>query len=499
MHDKNRLVEIGSALQDAGVEIISTGLTGKLLRENGIKVGEVSDYTGFPEILDGRVKTLHPRIHSGILADQGNSEHLAKLDELEIEPFDLVIINLYPFAAAIATGADYVECIEQIDVGGTSLLRAAAKNHTSVAAISNPNQYDQLLSALKNGGFTQAERKELAIQVFRTTAEYDATIAMWLNQEQGYFPDWIAGVWRKSATLRYGENPHQQAVVYASNFPGIVSAKQLHGKEMSFNNYTDADAALRAVYDHNKPAVAIIKHGNPCGVAIGRDISDAYRAALECDPISAFGGVVATNRILTIDMANELSKNFTEVIVAPGYDDRALEILKGRSNLRILLTDFKDYGPLEPRSLSGGLLVQSADLLNSEGDDPKNWRQVAGAKASSEILSDLEFAWRAVRAVKSNAIIIARNGAAVGIGMGQVNRLDAAKLAVNKAGIRAKGSVAASDAFFPFSDGLQVLVDSGISAVVSPGGSLRDEEVIAVASQANIALFFTGTRHFSHT
>jgi len=379
------------------------------------------------------------------------------------------------------------------------MLRGAAKNHGSVAVLSSPNQYDQLLVALKNGGFTLAERKKLAIEVFRTTAEYDATIAMWLNQEEGYFPEWIAGVWRKRANLRYGENPHQQGVVYASNFPGIVSAKQLHGKEMSFNNYTDADAALRAAFDHKEPAVAIIKHANPCGIAIGKDIASAYLAAHLCDPVSAFGGVVAANRTVTKEMALPLAEIFTEVIVAPDYDADALEILKQKANIRILTTDLKSYGPLEPRSVSGGLLVQSADLIDAEGDNPKNWRQVSGESVSPEILADLEFAWRAVRAVKSNAILLAKNGAAVGVGMGQVNRVDSAKLSVARAGDRAKGSVAASDAFFPFADGLEILINSGITAVVSPGGSMRDEEVIAAAKAANIALFFTGTRHFSHS
>ncbi len=498
VYDKSRLIEIGSALQVAGVEIVSTGSTCKHLIENGIAATEVSEYTGFPEIMGGRVKTLHPRIHSGILADQTNPDHLAKLAELEIPTFDLVIINLYPFAATIASGADYAECIEQIDIGGPSMLRGAAKNHGSVAVISSPEQYDQLISALNSGGFTLPERKELAIQVFRTTAEYDATIAMWLNQSQGMFPDWIAGVWRKRSTLRYGENPHQQGAIYGSNFPGIVSAKQLHGKEMSFNNYTDADAALRAALDHPQPAVAIIKHANPCGIAIGADIVSAYQAAHLCDPVSAFGGVVAANRKVTSEMARSLSEVFTEVIVAPDYEPEALEILKGKANLRILVTEMKKYGPLEPRSISGGLLVQSADLIDAPGDSPKNWQQVAGGSVSDEILSDLEFAWRAVRAVKSNAILLAKSGAAVGIGMGQVNRVDAARLSVDRAAGRANGAVAASDAFFPFADGLQILIDAGVSAVVSPGGSLRDEEVIAAAKRAGIPLFFTGIRHFSH-
>ena len=497
VYDKSRLVEIGKALQEAGVEILSTGSTCKTLLENGIKVTEVSEYTGFPEIMGGRVKTLHPRIHSGILADQNNPDHLAKIAELDIEPFDLVIINLYPFAATIASGAGYTECIEQIDIGGPSMLRGAAKNHGSVAVLSSPAQYDGLLNALKSGGYTLAERKQLAIDVFRTTAEYDATIAMWMADDDG-FHEWMAHIWKKSGTLRYGENPHQQAVVYSANTPGVVNAKQLHGKEMSYNNYTDADAALRAAFDHVEPAVAIIKHANPCGIAIGKDIATAYKAAHECDPVSAFGGVVAANRTVTVAMAEPLSEVFTEVVVAPDFEPAALEILMKKPNIRILTTDLKKYGPVEGRLLSGGLLLQTIDLIDAEGDDPKNWKQVSGDAVSADVLADLEFAWRSVRAVKSNAILLAKNGAAVGVGMGQVNRVDSAKLSVDRAGDRAKGSVAASDAFFPFADGLQILIESGITAVVSPGGSMRDEEVIAAAKAANIALFFTGTRHFSH-
>ena len=498
VYDKTGLVEIGSALQSAGVEIVATGSTYKTLIDNSIAATEVSSYTGFPEIMGGRVKTLHPRIHGGILADQNNPEHLSTISDLDIAPFDLVVINLYPFSATINSGADYAECIEQIDIGGPSMLRGAAKNHSSVAVISHPSQYQLLIAALKQGGFNLAERKQLAIEVFRTTAEYDATIAMWLNQEQGIFPDWIAGVWRKRSTLRYGENPHQQGAVYASNFPGIVSAKQLSGKEMSFNNYTDADAALRAAFDHVEPAVAIIKHANPCGIAIGSNIAEAYLKAHACDPVSAFGGVVAANRMITESMATSLVDVFTEVVIAPDYEPAALTILKQKPNLRILTTEMKSYGPLEPRSVSGGLLVQSADLINDQGDDPKNWKQVSGAPVSPEVIADLNFAWRAVRAVKSNAILLAKDGASVGVGMGQVNRVDSAKLAVARAGESVKGSVAASDAFFPFADGLQILIDAGVSAVVSPGGSMRDEEVIAAAAHANLPLFFTGTRHFSH-
>jgi phosphoribosylaminoimidazolecarboxamide formyltransferase/IMP cyclohydrolase len=308
----------------------------------------------------------------------------------------------------------------------------------------------------------------------------------------------MAHIWKKSADLRYGENPHQIAAVYSAGTPGIVNAKQLHGKEMSFNNYTDADAALRAAFDHPEPAVAIIKHANPCGIAIGKDIATAYKAAHECDPVSAFGGVVAANRTVTLEMATPLSEVFTEVIVAPDYEPAALEVLMKKANVRILTTDLKSFGPVDAKYLSGGIVLQTTDLIDADGDNPKNWKQVSGDQVTDDVIRDLEFAWRAVRAVKSNAILLAKNGAAVGVGMGQVNRVDSSKLAVERAGERAQGSVAASDAFFPFADGLQILIDSGIKAVVSPGGSMRDEEVIAAAKAANIALFFTGTRHFFH-
>ena len=498
VYDKSRLTEIAGALQSAGVEIVATGSTFKTLSQNSIPATEVSAYTGFPEIMGGRVKTLHPRIHAGILADQENPEHLNTISQHEIAPFDLVIINLYPFSATIKSGADYAECIEQIDIGGPSMLRGAAKNHGSVAVISSPTQYDLLLNALNNGGFTLQERKKLAVEVFRTTAEYDATIATWLASEEGEFPDWFAAIWHKQSALRYGENPHQVAAVYTNQQPGIVSAVQLHGKEMSFNNYTDADAALRAALDHEEPAVAIIKHANPCGIATGVDIANAYEKAHQCDPISAFGGVVAANRAITLEMARSLAEVFTEVVIAPAYEEAALELLKQRANLRILTTQLSAYAPTELRAISGGMLLQSTDLIDDDGDNPINWKQVSGEPVNKETLSDLNFAWRAVRSVKSNAILLAKDGASIGVGMGQVNRVDSAKLAVSRAGDRAKSSVAASDAFFPFADGLQILIDAGVSAVVSPGGSMRDEEVIACAKKVNLPLFFTGTRHFAH-
>ena len=498
VYDKDRLLEIGNALSGAGVEILSTGSTAKTLQAAGIAVTEVSAYTGFPEIMGGRVKTLHPRVHSGILADQNNPEHLEAIKDLEIEPFDLVIINLYPFAATIASGADFAECIEQIDIGGPSMLRGAAKNHGSVAVICKTSQYEKLLSAIKAGGFTQTERKELALEVFRTTAEYDLTIANWLGQNDG-LPEWFGRIWHRENVLRYGENPHQSAAIYSGGPVGIVNAVQLHGKEMSFNNYTDAESAWRAVLDHRDPAVAIMKHANPCGIAVcAEGVAVAYQHAHECDPVSAFGGVVAANRKVDLAMATPLSDVFTEVLIAPDYDADALELLMKKPSIRILKCALPSVAPLELRPVSGGILVQETDLIDAPGDSPSNWKQVSGAKVNNQTMKDLEFAWRSVRSVKSNAILLAKNTASVGIGMGQVNRVDSAKLAVDRAGERVKGSVAASDAFFPFADGLEILINAGVVAIVQPGGSVRDEEVIAAAQKAGVAMFFTGVRHFSH-
>jgi len=500
VYDKDRLIEIGNALSAAGVEILSTGSTAKNLAEAGIAVTEVSDYTGFPEIMDGRVKTLHPRVHGGILADQNNPEHLAAIAGLDIKPFDLVVINLYPFAETIATGANFEESIEQIDIGGPSMLRGAAKNHGSLAVICQTSQYDQLLEAIKAGGFTEVERRKLALEVFRTTAKYDLAIATWLGQAEGKdLPEWFGQIWDRESSLRYGENPHQLAAIYSSGAAGIVGAQQLHGKEMSFNNYTDADAAWRAVLDHRDPAVAIMKHANPCGVAVCElGVAVAYQHAHECDPVSAFGGVVAANRKVDLAMAEPLSKIFTEVLIAPDYDADALELLMKKPSIRILKCDVTSINPFELRPVSGGVLLQTTDLIDTDGDVPVNWKQVSGESVDVQTMKDLEFAWRSVRSVRSNAILLAKMTASVGIGMGQVNRVDSARLAVSRAGDRVKGSVAASDAFFPFADGLQILIDAGVKAVVQPGGSVRDDEVIAAAQKGGIAMFFTGTRHFSH-
>ena len=497
VYDKTGIVELGHALQRAQVEILSTGSTAATLREAGIDVTDVSSYTGFPEIMGGRVKTLHPRIHSGILADQSNPEHLKAIADLDIAPFDLVVINLYPFAETIASGATFEQCIEQIDIGGPSMLRGAGKNHGSVAVISSPQQYPLVVNALSSGGFSGQERRELALEVFRVTAEYDLAIATWLDLSQG-IPDWFGQIYKKESSLRYGENPHQQAAIYKNSAGGIVGAVQHHGKEMSFNNFTDADAAWRAALDHSAPCVAIIKHANPCGIAVGESISQAYKAAHLCDPVSAFGGVVAANRKVTVEMAHALSEIFTEVVIASGYDDGAIEVLSKKPSIRILTCTETHLSRVELRPVSGGALLQETDLINAPGDSPAGWKQVSGETLAPDVMADLEFAWRSVRAVKSNAILLAKDGASIGIGMGQVNRVDSAKLAVDRAGDRVAGTVAASDAFFPFADGLEILLRAGVVAVVAPGGSIRDEEIIAAAQAAGVAMFFTGTRHFSH-
>jgi phosphoribosylaminoimidazolecarboxamide formyltransferase / IMP cyclohydrolase len=501
VYDKSGLVELGQELAASGVEILSTGSTASVLKAAGVPVIAVEDYTGFPEMMGGRVKTLHPRIHGGILADQNNPEHLAAIAAHEIAPIDLVVINLYPFTQTISSGANYAECIEQIDIGGPSMLRGAAKNHGSVAVISSPAQYPLVSAALKQGGFTREERTRCAMQTFRTTAEYDIAIATWLGEQQGVSEEWRAQAWHQITSLRYGENPHQNASVYHnadSKVVGIAQALQLHGKEMSFNNYTDADAAVRSAYDHDAPCVAIIKHANPCGIAIGETIESAYAKAHACDPVSAFGGVVAANRPVSLAMASALSEIFTEVVIAPAYEEGAVEILSKKPSIRILTLENYSQPDVEIRPISGGLLVQGSDLVDANGDNAVSWTQVAGNPVTPQTMKDLQFAWRAVRAVKSNAILLAHDGASVGVGMGQVNRVDSARLAVSRAGDRAAQSVAASDAFFPFADGLQILIDAGVSAVVQPGGSVRDEEVIAAAKAAGVAMFFTGVRHFSH-
>ena len=510
VYDKSGLEELARGLHEAGVSLVSTGSTATRIADAGVPVTKVEELTGFPECLDGRVKTLHPRVHAGILADLRLDSHRAQLAELEVEPFDLVVVNLYPFTETVASGASPDECVEQIDIGGPSMVRAAAKNHPSVAVVTAPERYSDVLAAAAAGGFTLQERQHLAAEAFAHTAAYDVAVASWMGSaltdtsEGTGFPAFAGATWERAAVLRYGENPHQPAALYRSwSGGGLAGAEQLHGKEMSYNNYVDADAARRAAYDFTEPAVAIIKHANPCGIAVGGDVAEAHRKAHACDPVSAFGGVIATNVPVSVAMAEQVAEVFTEVIVAPAYDDGAVEVLARKKNIRILVVPADEQrAAVEMRPVSGGLLLQHRDTVDAVveggGDDPAAWTLASGEPADDATLADLAFAWRACRSVKSNAILLASDGASVGVGMGQVNRVDSCRLAVTRAGERATGSVAASDAFFPFADGLQILLDGGVKAVVQPGGSVRDEEVVAAARAAGVTMYLTGTRHFFH-
>ncbi|GLB65726.1 bifunctional phosphoribosylaminoimidazolecarboxamide formyltransferase/IMP cyclohydrolase [Arthrobacter mangrovi] len=538
VYDKTGLEELAQGLHKAGVSIVSTGSTAKRIAESGVPVTEVSEVTGFQECLDGRVKTLHPRVHAGILADRRRDDHVAQLKELGVEAFDLVVVNLYPFVDTVKSGAGEDEVVEQIDIGGPSMVRAAAKNHPSVAVVVDPSRYSEVVTAAAEGGFDLNARRRLAASAFAHTAAYDNAVASWTAAQFGdgtdegkAWPPYAGMALERSEVLRYGENPHQAAALYVEHgaTPGIAQADQLHGKPMSYNNFVDADAALRAAFDHADPAVAIIKHANPCGVAVATPgaedpIADAHAKAHACDPVSAFGGVIAANRTVTAVMANTVKDIFTEVVIAPDFEPEAVEILSRKKNIRLLtLPEGYRRDPAEIRQVSGGVLVQVSDTLEADGDSPENWTLAAGPAADDATLADLAFAWKSVRAAKSNAILLAHDGAAVGIGMGQVNRLDSCKLAVERANTlgvavdggadaaggaanvegagapeRARGAVAASDAFFPFADGLQILIDAGVRAVVQPGGSVRDEEVVAAANAAGITMYFTGARHFFH-
>lgn len=503
VYDKSGLADLATGLAQAGVEIVSTGSTARHIADIGVPVTRVEDLTGFPECLDGRVKTLHPRVHAGILADTRIPEHLEQLKQLEVARFELVVVNLYPFSETVASGASEDECIEQIDIGGPSMVRAAAKNHPSVAVVVSPEDYGSVVAKARTG-FAIEDRKALAAKAFRHTADYDVAVATYMTNvlapEPGATePAWIGGTWNRERVLRYGENPDQNAALYvgSAGTPGIATAEQLHGKEMSYNNYTDGDAAWRSAFDFNEPAVAIIKHANPCGIAIGKDVAQAHRKAHSCDPVSAYGGVIAANREVSVEMAEQVAEIFTEVIIAPGYEAGALEVLTRKKNLRVLRAT-PPVQSTELKQVTGGLLVQDSDKIDADGDDPANWTLASGEAADEATLADLEFAWRACRAVKSNAILLASRGGAVGVGMGQVNRVDSAQLAVTRAGDRVIGSVAASDAFFPFPDGPQILIDAGVKAIVQPGGSIRDKEVVSAAQEAGVTMYFTGTRHFFH-
>jgi phosphoribosylaminoimidazolecarboxamide formyltransferase/IMP cyclohydrolase len=552
VYDKAGLAELATALHEAGAEIVSTGSTARVIEQAGIPVTKVEDLTGFPECLDGRVKTLHPRVHAGLLADTMNPGHGQQLADLGIAPFQLLVSNLYPFEQTVASGADDGEVIEQIDIGGPAMVRAGAKNHGSVAVVTSPAQYGDVLKALADGGFSEPQRRRLAAAAYAHTAAYDAAVSSWfaasyapdeVARETGW-PDLIAQVWTRSAPLRYGENPHQKAALYtspsASAGPartdaadsggatdprgvrgvvppgvdsGIANAEVLHGKAMSYNNYVDADSARRAAYDFAQPCVAIIKHSNPCGIAVGTNIAAAHAKALACDPLSAYGGVVAANSAVTDALAMQVIDGFAEVVIAPDFDPAAIEILTGKwKNIRLLRCPSPPWatdgargsrsrsgpGDFEFRPVTGGLLAQTWDRVDAPGDDPANWELKTGDAADIATLADLAFAWRACRAVKSNAILLAADGASVGVGMGQVNRVDSARLAVARAGKRAAGSVAASDAYFPFPDGFEILAEAGVRAVAEPGGSIRDDGVIEAARAAGVTLYFTGVRHFYH-
>ncbi|MEW9520560.1 bifunctional phosphoribosylaminoimidazolecarboxamide formyltransferase/IMP cyclohydrolase [Streptomyces tubercidicus] len=504
VYDKSGLEELAQGLHAAGVQLVSTGSTAAKIAAAGVPVTKVEELTGFPECLDGRVKTLHPKVHAGILADLRLEDHRQQLAGLGVEPFDLVIVNLYPFRETVASGATPDECVEQIDIGGPSMVRAAAKNHPSVAVVVNPDHYAEVLKAVADGGFGLTERKRLAAEAFQHTAAYDVSVASWFADgyaaaDDSAFPEFLGATYSRKNVLRYGENPHQGAALYVDGSGGLAEAEQLHGKEMSYNNYTDTDAARRAAYDHTEPCVAIIKHANPCGIAIAADVAEAHRNAHACDPLSAFGGVIAVNRPVSVAMAEQVAEIFTEVIVAPGYEDGAVEILARKKNIRVLRCPEAPSNPVEVKPVDGGALLQETDRLQAEGDDPANWTLASGAALSDGELAELAFAWRACRAVKSNAILLAKDSATVGVGMGQVNRVDSAKLAVQRAGEeRARGSYAASDAFFPFPDGFEVLAEAGVKAVVQPGGSVRDEQVVEAAQKVGVTMYFTGTRHFFH-
>ncbi|XKH55461.1 bifunctional phosphoribosylaminoimidazolecarboxamide formyltransferase/IMP cyclohydrolase [Citricoccus nitrophenolicus] len=554
VYDKTGLEQLAAGLHASGVQIVSTGSTAQRIAGAGVPVTEVSEVTGFQECLDGRVKTLHPMVHAGILADRRREDHVAQLEQMDVQPFDLVVVNLYPFVDTVRSGAGQDEVVEQIDIGGPSMVRAAAKNHPSVAVVVDPAKYGDVVSAAQQGGFDLPARRRLAALAFAHTAAYDNAVAAWTAAQfeadedtavASLFPPYAGVTLQRAQTLRYGENPHQSAALYVEDgaIPGIAQAELLHGKAMSYNNYADADAALRAAYDFDRPAVAIVKHANPCGVGIAAEsaedaIAEAHRKAHDCDPVSAFGGVIAANREVTAGMANTVQAIFTEVVIAPSFSAEALEILSAKKNIRLLrlpegFARATGRESIEYKQVSGGMLLQARDAVDAAGDDPETWTLAAGPAADPETLADLTFAWRAVRAPKSNAVLLASGGATVGIGMGQVNRLDSCRLAVERANTlgaattgaqevttestteittaggaenvsgtgapeRARGAVAASDAFFPFADGLQILIDAGVRAVVQPGGSVRDEDVIAAAEAAGVTMYFTGARHFFH-
>ena len=512
--DKTGLVELAQALHGAGVVLLSTGGTARTIADAGVPVSDVSDYTGFPEMMDGRIKTLHPRVHGGLLARRSNAEDRASMEAHGIEGIDLLVVNLYPFEATVAKGAPFDECVENIDIGGPAMIRAAAKNHADVTVVVEPEDYPAVLEELAaHGGTTPDTRKRLAAKAFARTAAYDAAIQTWFHGALGEeTPPWHAVGGRLKARLRYGENPHQTAGFYVGGpvRPGVATAEQVQGKELSYNNINDTDAAFELVaeLEAEKPAIAIIKHANPCGVALGESLAAAYEAALRCDPVSAFGGIIAANRPLDRAAAEAMTGIFTEVVIAPDADDEARAIFAAKKNLRLLLTGGMPdpaQGGMTVRTVAGGYLLQNRDSGRIGQGDLK---VVTKRPPSQQELADLLFAFRVAKHVKSNTIVYAKDGATAGIGAGQMSRVDAARIAAVKAREAAeaaglsepltKGSVVASDAFFPFADGLLTAIEAGATAVIQPGGSVRDAEVIAAADEAGVAMVFTGMRHFRH-
>lgn len=500
--DKTGVAELATALADVGVELVSTGSTANVIREAGVDVTDVAVVTGFPECLDGRVKTLHPAVHAGVLADRDNPDHVRQLDELGIAAFDLVVVNLYPFAATVAAGAADDDIIEMIDIGGPTMIRAAAKNHGSVGVVVEPTDYQRVVDELRaHGGLSGALRRQLAQRAFRHTARYDAAVASWFDSDDP--PAQLSLALTRSASLRYGENPHQSAALYAFDDPptGVAGAHQLHGKQLSYNNLIDTDAAWGMVVEQPEPCVAVIKHTNPAGYATAAVLEEAYARALDGDPVSAFGGIVAANRTIDAATAQRISEIFTEVVIAPDYEPEALAILTTRANLRILQCPLVDLSAstgtpaLALRSIDGGILVQHVDAGTEPWDD---WQVVTDVAPDEATLADLRFAWIAAKHTKSNAIVLANAGQVVGVGAGQMSRVDSVRLAVERSGGRHRGSVLASDAFFPFRDGPDAAAAAQVRAIVQPGGSVRDDEVIAAANEHGIPMVFTGRRHFRH-
>ena len=504
VHDKTGLAEFAQGLVELGYELVSTGGTHTFLAERSLPVANVSDVTGFPEILDGRVKTLHPAIHGGLLARRDLAEHRSALAEHRIEPIDVLVGNLYPFEATVMQpGCTVLDALEQIDIGGPAMIRAAAKNFPGVIVVTSPMRYQEVLAALRDNRASEDFRRTLAAEAFQHVSTYDSLVAEYLRGTASFLPTETTVPGRRAAVLRYGENPHQSAAAYVrpsttSRVTGVLSAHQLQGKNLSYNNILDADAAVRALRGIDEPACAIVKHTIPCGLAIREDTAAAFDAALASDPVSAFGGVVALNRQVDDTAAGLIEDVFFEVIVATSFADEAISRLATKKNLRLLQLDTSSFDAvpqMEVRSISGGFLVQDGDV---SVDDPSTWSLVTRGQLPNDVRADLEFAWNACRHVKSNAIVLARNRALVGVGPGQPNRLDSVRIAIDRAGDRVRGSVLASDAFFPFSDGVEAAISAGVGAIVQPGGSIRDAEVIAACDSAGVPMLFTGTRHFLH-